>query len=155
VNPEIRLLGSESQEEVEIGVPLGLRDAQTLINASRQATFGRGNQIIVDTSIHSTWELTPKHFSLSEKWQPYVDTLMRSACDRLGVKTNDIRAELYKMLVYEKGAMLKPHADSGKVEGMSGTLAISLPSAHFGGAVVLSHDGKQHELQTSYHEYLA
>jgi hypothetical protein len=38
---------------------------------------------------------------------------------------------------------------------MSGTLAISLPSAHFGGAVVLSHDGKQHELQTSYHEYLA
>lgn len=80
---------------------------------------------------------------------------MRSACDRLGVKTNNICAELYKMLVYEKGAMSKPHADFEKIQGMFDTLAVSLQSAHFGGAVVLSHDGKQHEFQTSYHEYLA
>jgi hypothetical protein len=72
VNPEIRLLGSESQEEVDIGVPLGLQDAQTLINASRQATFGRGNQTIVDTSIHRTWELTPRYFSLGENGSPML-----------------------------------------------------------------------------------
>jgi hypothetical protein len=75
---------------------------------------------------------------------------MRSACDGLGVKTDDIRAELY-----EKGAMFKPHADSEKVKGMFGTLVISLPSAHFGGSVVLSLNGKQLEFQTSYHDCLA
>ncbi|THY80031.1 hypothetical protein D6C93_10081 [Aureobasidium pullulans] len=80
---------------------------------------------------------------------------MRSACDGLGVKTNDVRAELYKMLLYEKGAMFKPHADSKKTSGMFGTPVISLPSAHFGGSVVLSHNGKQHEFKTSYHECLA
>jgi hypothetical protein len=155
VNPEVRLLGSENQKEVEISVPLGLQDAQKLINVARQAPFGKGEQTIVDTSFRNTWELNPSQFSLSEKWQPYVDGLMRSACDGLGVKTNDIRAELYKMLLYEKGAMFKPHADSEKVNGMFGTLVISLPSAHFGGSVVLSHNGKQHEFQTSYHECLA
>jgi hypothetical protein len=155
LNPEVRLLGSENKEEVKIGVPLGLQDAQKLINAARQAPFGKGEQTIVDTSFRNTWELNPSQFSLSEKWQPYVDSLMRSACDGLGVKTNDVRAELYKMLLYEKGAMFKPHADSEKVKGMFGTLVISLPSAHFGGSVVLSHNGKQHEFQTSYHEYLA
>jgi len=155
VNPEIRLLGSENQEGVEIGVPLGLQDAQKLINVARQAPFGKGEQTIVDTSFRNTWELNPSQFSLSEQWQPYVDSLMMMACEGLGVKTNDISAELYKMLLYEKGAMFKPHADSEKTNGMFGTLVISLPSAHFGGSVVLSHNGKQHEFQTSYHECLA
>jgi hypothetical protein len=150
VDPEVRLKGSEDQEDVEIGVPLGLQDAQKLINAARQAPFGKGEQTIVDTSFRNTWELNPNQFSLSEKWQPYVDGLMRSACDGLGVKTDDIRAELY-----EKGAMFKPHADSEKVKGMFGTLVISLPSAHFGGSVVLSLNGKQLEFQTSYHDCLA
>ena len=94
VNPEIRLLGSENQEGVEIGVPLGLQDAQKLINVARQAPFGKGEQTIVDTSFRNTWELNPNQFSLSEKWQPYVDSLMMMACEGLGVKTNDISAEL-------------------------------------------------------------
>ena len=101
VDPKVRLLGSENREEFEIGVPLGLQDAQKLINVARQAPFGKGEQTIVDTSFRNTWELNPNQFSLSEQWQPYVDNLMRSACDGLGVKTNDIRAELYKMLLYE------------------------------------------------------
>jgi hypothetical protein len=84
---------------------LGLQDAQKLINVARQAPFGKGEQ---------TWELDPSQFSLSEKWQPYVDTLMETACEGLGVKRNDISAELYKMLVYEKGTMPKTHTDSEK-----------------------------------------
>lgn len=81
VNPVVRLLCSEHQDEVEIGVPLGLQDAQKLINVARQAPFGKGEQTIVDTSFRNTWELNPSQFSLSEKWQPYVDSLMRTACD--------------------------------------------------------------------------
>ncbi|CAC9890540.1 unnamed protein product [Aureobasidium pullulans] len=155
VDPDVRLLDKGNLQYCKIEVPLGLQDAQKLINAARQAPFGKGEKTIVDTSFRNTWELDPSQFSLSKNWQLYVDSLMRSACDGLGVKTNDVRAELYKMLLYEKGAMFKPRADSEKTSGMFGTLVISLPSAHFGGSVILSHNGKQHEFKTSYHEYLA
>lgn len=71
------------------------------------------------------------------------------------MQSTEIRAELYKMLLYEKGAMFKIHADSEKTLGMFGTLVISLPSAHFGGGVVVSHKGQRHVLQTYKHECLA
>ncbi|KAM6522556.1 hypothetical protein FALCPG4_012201 [Fusarium falciforme] len=61
------------------------------------------------------------------------------------------RAELYKMLIYEKGAMFKAHTDTEKVPGMFGTLVISLPSTHQGGDVVLRHCGKQHVFRSSAH----
>lgn len=80
---------------------------------------------------------------------------MSLACSELGVQGDGIRAELYKMLLYEKGAMFKQHADSEKTAGMFGTLVISLPSAHWGGAVVVSHNGQRCSLQTHNHEYLA
>jgi len=46
-------------------------------------------------------------------------------------------------------------ADSTKIPGMFATLVISLPSAHWGGAVTLSHNGQEYSLQTHSHEYLA
>jgi len=125
VDPDVRILGKGDQEDCKIEAPLGLQDAQKLINAARQAPFGKGEKTIVDTTFRNTWELDPSQFSLSKNWQLYVDSLMRSACDGLGVKTNDVRAELYKMLLYEKGAMFKPHADSEKTSGMFGTFVIS------------------------------
>ncbi|THW42817.1 hypothetical protein D6D21_05681 [Aureobasidium pullulans] len=165
VKPEVKLLGMEGAPDREIATPLGSRDASKLIEAAHQAPFGRGEETIVDTSVRktfanvtayfSTWELSPDRFSLSEHWQPYVDSLMALVCDELGVSGDGIRAELYKMLLYEKGAMFKRHADSEKVPGMFGTLVISLPSAHWGGAVVVAHNGKKYSLQTYNHEYLA
>jgi hypothetical protein len=59
VNPEVQLMDSENQEDVEIGVPLGLQDALRLINVARQAPFGKGEQTIFDTSFRNTWELNP------------------------------------------------------------------------------------------------
>lgn len=73
VSPHVRLLGADGQEEVEIGIPLGLQDAQKLIKVARQAPFGKGEQTILDTSFRNTWELYPSQFSLSDEWQPYVD----------------------------------------------------------------------------------
>ncbi|KAH0267224.1 hypothetical protein KCU91_g10259, partial [Aureobasidium melanogenum] len=86
----------------------------------------------------------------------YLRTESRSLLPgELGVKGDGIHAELYKMLLYEKGAMFKRHADSEKAPGMFGTLVISLPSAYWGGAVVVSHNGQRCLLQTHKHEYLA
>ncbi|TIA31707.1 hypothetical protein D6C83_07037, partial [Aureobasidium pullulans] len=122
---------------------------------TRSQAAGNGRTFANMTAYFSTWELSPDRFSLSEHWQPYVDSLMALVCEELGVRGDGIRAELYKMLLYEKGAMFKRHADSEKVPGMFGTLVISLPSAHWGGAVVVTHNGKKYSLQTYNHEYLA
>jgi hypothetical protein len=82
------------------------------------------------------------------------------------------------MLLYEQKAIVKHHEDhksvntagkdeksvnvdelnkanSEKLPSVFATLVVSLPSAHWGGAVVVSHGGQQHSLQTQGHEYLA
>ncbi|KAH0368264.1 hypothetical protein KCU65_g4169, partial [Aureobasidium melanogenum] len=137
IDPQVRLLGANNTPEHEISIPLGSRDALKLIEAAHQAPFGRGEETIVDTSVRNTWEISPDRFSLGEHWQEYVDSIIKMACVDLG------------------GAMFKRHADSEKVPGMFATLVISLPSAHWGGAVVVSHNGQRYSLQTQNHEYLA
>jgi hypothetical protein len=58
---------------------------------------------------------------------------------RLSGVAENISAQLYKLLLYEKGAFFKPHKDSEKTPGMFGTLVICLSSAHEGGDIVLTH----------------
>ena len=53
-----------------------------------------------------------------------------------------ITSELYKMLIYEKGAFFKPHTDTEKIPGMFGTMVICLGSEHEGGDVIVKHQGK-------------
>lgn len=60
-----------------------------------------------------------------------------------------VRAELYKLLLYEQGSFFKPHKDSEKAPGMVGTLVVALPSQHAGGEVHLSLAGSKVVLQTS------
>ncbi|KAH7209700.1 hypothetical protein DER44DRAFT_824322 [Fusarium oxysporum] len=60
----------------------------------------------------------------------------------MGINT-PVHAELYKMLLYEKGAMFKAHTDTEKIPNMFGTLVISLPSKHKGGEVFLEHCGEE------------
>ncbi|TIA58332.1 hypothetical protein D6C83_03620 [Aureobasidium pullulans] len=149
VDPDVRLLGKGDQEDCKIEAPLGLQDAQKLINATRQAPFGKGERTIVDTTFRNTWELDPSQFSLSKNWQSYVDSLMRSACDGLGVKTNDVRAELYKMLLYEKGAMFKPHADSEKTSEVVPAERIAVMLAYLQKRVQNTPEQKSEELKRS------
>ena len=46
------------------------------------------------------------------------------------------------MLVYEAGGFFAPHKDSEKAPGMFGTLVVTLPSTHAGGALEVRHDGE-------------
>ncbi|KAG2165490.1 hypothetical protein JADG_005229 [Aureobasidium aubasidani] len=149
VDPDVRLLSKGDQEDCKIEAPLGLQDAQKPINAARQAPFGKGEKTIVDTTFRNTWELDPSQFSLSKNWQSYVDSLMRSACDGLGVKTNDVRVELYKMLLYEKGAMFKPHADSEKTSEVVPAERIAVMLAYLQKRVQNTPEQKSEELKRS------
>jgi hypothetical protein len=61
-----------------------------------------------------------------------------------------VRADLYKMLLYEVGGHFQPHRDSEKADGMFGTLIVQLPSVYSGGAILVNHDGKTHKIDFTY-----
>ena len=46
----------------------------------------------------------------------------------LGCNNDDVKADLYKILLYEVGGFFKAHRDSEKEEVMLGTLIVQLPS---------------------------
>ncbi|KAF2231683.1 hypothetical protein EV356DRAFT_569412 [Viridothelium virens] len=125
-----------------LGLPLSEREASVVIDASRRAPFGKGSDTIVDETVRKTWEIDAAKLSFKNpKWEKFVSTAVDTAAEDLGVK-DVVRGELYKLLLYEEGAMFKPHRDTEKVPGMFGTLVISLPSKHEGGELCLTH-GKQ------------
>jgi hypothetical protein len=132
-----------------VGLPLAEKDAKAIASICHQAPFGLKDQTVVDTTVRRTWELNNTRFECQNPaWPVYVENLARRLTSALGVSV-PARAEIYKMLLYEKGAFFKPHKDTEKVPGMFGTLVICLPSHHEGGEVWLSHAGMTTTLDTS------
>lgn len=97
-----------------IGLPLSDRDAKALVEASHQAPFGKGTETIVDTSVRKTWEINSDSFELRHPaWQGTVDGIIAKVADELGIPSGaqGIRAEPYKLLLYEEGALFKAHQE--------------------------------------------
>lgn len=97
-----------------VRLPLSEEDARTLVQASHKAPFGKGTETVVDESIRKTWEIDAGkvHF-LNQKWPNCLDRTVERVARDLGVADGaaNVRAELYKMLLYEKGAMFKAHKE--------------------------------------------
>ncbi|KAL8707410.1 MAG: hypothetical protein Q9220_007555 [cf. Caloplaca sp. 1 TL-2023] len=135
-----------------VRLPLSGDDAQSLVQTSQRAPFGKGNQTVVDESIRMTWQIDAANVRfLNEEWQSCLNQILERVAQELGIAAgaSGIRAELHKMLLYEKGAMFKPHQDTEKVPGMFGTLVICLPSEHTGGAVCLHHGSESKSFDSS------
>jgi len=75
-----------------------------------------------------------------------VASITSEVQEALGLAGNKLAAHLYKLLVYEKGSFFLPHRDGEKLDGMVATLVIALPSPHTGGELVVSHEGRRHEI---------
>lgn len=97
-----------------VGLPLSDRDAQVIVAASHAAPFGKGEHTIVDESVRKTWEVSPTDFSITNPaWDDFLQLIVKRVTKGLGVSSNGlgVSAELYKMLLYEEGAMFKPHQE--------------------------------------------
>ncbi|KAI9625870.1 hypothetical protein H4Q26_016118 [Puccinia striiformis f. sp. tritici PST-130] len=133
----------------EVPMPMGTEQVRQLIAKSHQAPFGRGSETLVDVAVRNTWQVNGDQLRfLDPAWQGYLVDLSKRVATSLGIE-GPIRTELFKMLIYEKGAMFKPHTDTEKIPGMFGTMIICLPSAHTGGEVVVTHNGERKILKTS------
>ena len=97
-----------------VRLPLSEDDAHALAQISNKAPFGKGNETLVDESVRKTWQIDAANVRISNKdWQLCLDRILEHVAKGLGIAggPSSIRAELYKMLLYEKGAMFKPHQE--------------------------------------------
>ncbi|KAL8800983.1 MAG: hypothetical protein Q9182_004775 [Xanthomendoza sp. 2 TL-2023] len=138
-----------------IAFPLIEYQAKQLVQACHRAPFGKGSQTIVDQNVRKTWELNPDQFELlNPAWPLVIDNLTKTISKELGCAPEvSVKANLYKLLLYEQGAFFKPHKDTEKEPGMFATLVVCLPSEFEGGAVVTKHCGKTRvfESHSSFH----
>lgn len=93
-------------------LPLREDQAKQIIATARQAPYGNGSETIVDTSVRNTWELDPSQFCLTDQlWPTFVAALCQEIAVEAGLGDVQVHADLYKMLIYEKGAMFKAHTE--------------------------------------------
>lgn len=133
-----------------VSFPVPQQQAKALVNLCERAPYGRGRETLVDTRVRKVWQLAPSKLHLAGKaWPRTLNRILATVIKGLGCGSVKVRAELYKLLVYDRGSFFKPHRDTEKVDGMFGTLLIVLPSAHAGGDLVVRHAGREATIDLS------
>jgi predicted 2-oxoglutarate/Fe(II)-dependent dioxygenase YbiX len=158
------LPGLELKRVGSVGTPVSTADAKRLIAMASQAPYGRGEETIVDPKVRRVWQLEPSQFVLrNAEWNSHLAAIVEAVKQAFGIRQK-VNAQLYKLLVYEKGSFFAPHRDSEKTPGMFGSLVVCLPSRHAGGSLVVAHDsqtekvdfgGKDAEFKTQYAAFYA
>ncbi|PYH71790.1 2OG-Fe(II) oxygenase [Aspergillus vadensis CBS 113365] len=135
-----------------IRLPISADDAKAIIQCCDRSPYGKGSETLVDESVRKTWQLDPGQFSLQNPhWQQQIGILVNDAVTGLGLtaQSEEVKAELYKLLIYEEGAFFLPHQDSEKADGMFATLVVCLSSKHEGGDLIVSHRGTKIEWRSA------
>ncbi|OJZ83703.1 hypothetical protein ASPFODRAFT_62832 [Aspergillus luchuensis CBS 106.47] len=135
-----------------IRLPISADDAKAIIQCCDRSPYGKGSETLVDESVRKTWQLDPGQFFLhNPHWQQQIGILVNDAVTGLGLtaQSEEVKAELYKLLIYEEGAFFLPHQDSEKADGMFATLVVYLPSKHEGGELIVSHRGTKLEWRSA------
>ncbi|KAI9040281.1 uncharacterized protein KD926_008371 [Aspergillus affinis] len=134
-----------------IRLPIFAEEAKAIIKSCRLSPYGKGTETLVNESVRKSWQLDADQVSFQNpQWNAEVGRWAHKAATGLGLeKSAEVKAEFYKLLVYEKDAFFLSHQDSEKADGMFGTLVISLPSKHEGGNVIASHRDKKLEFATA------
>jgi hypothetical protein len=126
-----------------IAFPVLPAQAERLVAVAEAAPYGRGEATIVDRDVRRTWQIDPGRIRIGGRhWPASLAALVADAALGLGV-SEPVAAGFYKLLVYDAGSFFVDHRDTEKVPGMFATLAIVLPSAHSGGALIVRHLGRE------------
>lgn len=99
-----------------IALPLSEEAAKNLASKSDKAPFGKRRRTLVDETVRKTLQIGADRISFQNpQWDGFVNKLVQRVVHELGVPPapggSNVRAELYKHLLYEPGAMFKPHKE--------------------------------------------
>jgi 2OG-Fe(II) oxygenase superfamily len=140
----------------KLGFPLMECAVEPLKAVAAKAPFGKGSETILDEKVRIAWQIEADQVTLGggSVWEDYLKKTVQKACYELGFSEEHqeaigVHANLYKMLLYEKGGHFKPHRDTEKEDGMFGTLVIQLPSAFTGGDITVWHVGEAKTISLS------
>ena len=127
-----------------LSFPIPGPQIEALVKHATQAPYGRGEETIVDTSVRNVWQIAPAAVIISGKsWAASFENILLKVTAGLGCHDAAVSAELYKLLVYDRGGFFLPHRDTEKTAGMFGTLVVTLPSAYRGGALRIRHADRE------------
>jgi len=136
--------GLEIRDVEEIGFPINASQIKEMIAVAHQAPFGKGSKTVLDTKVRRGWEIDDKKIKFTNKaWGDFVEGVVEKIKPALGLDGFSVSANLYKLLIYERGDFFLPHKDSEKESGMFGSLIIGLPAKHSGGELAVQFDGRQ------------
>ena len=130
-----------------IALPLLGIQARQLIDAAEQAPYGRGSETLVDTQVRRTWQVDAERVHLGGRyWEQDLQRMLNQVATGLGID-GAIRAEFYKLLIYENENFFTTHRDTEKAPGMFATLVIVLPCDFQGGELVIRHKDEEAKLK--------
>ena len=127
-----------------LSFPVPEAQVHALIAAAEPAPYGRGPDTLVDTSVRACRQIGAERIRLAGgAWPETFARILDAAASGLGCPGDRLDAQLYKLLVYERGGFFSAHRDTEKADGMIATLSISLPVAGEGGELIVRHQGRE------------
>jgi predicted 2-oxoglutarate/Fe(II)-dependent dioxygenase YbiX len=130
-----------------VALPLLPIQVEPLVAVAERAPYGLGQETLVDTDVRRTWQISPERIRIEGRhWARTLKQIVQRAAEGLGV-TGAVRAELYKLLVYDEGGFFVSHRDTEKAPGMFATLIIALPSSYAGGELLVRHRDREVRLE--------
>ena len=136
-----------------LSFPIPGPQIEAMLQHAIRAPYGRGEETIVDTSVRNVWQISPGAVKISGKsWTASLENILSKVTDGLGCHDAAVSAELYKLLVYDRGGFFLAHRDTEKTPGMFGTLVLTLPSAYRGGALRIRHGDREVTVETNANE---
>jgi hypothetical protein len=120
-----------------------------IVKRAERAPYGKGESTIVDASVRKVWQISAGHVRIAGKsWNVNFENVLSKVKTGLGCDDAIVTAELYKLLVYDRGGFFLAHRDTEKAAGMFATLVLTLPSRYRGGALRIRHAGREVTLDT-------
>ncbi len=115
---------------------------RSLVDACSIATFGRGNEDVMDKSFRDAFKLEQSKFLAS--FRIAETSILERIAREIMPEVRNIRAELYQLNVYcAPSGHFKAHIDTPTSESMFGSLVVCLPTEFCGGELVVRQEGKQ------------
>ncbi|KAK0649652.1 hypothetical protein B0T16DRAFT_457045 [Cercophora newfieldiana] len=122
-----------------VSLPLSETRARQIIAQAQPASCGTGNE-----TLSNAWELSRNQFETrnTDCAKRGLKAAWKHTAKSLGIPVDQATtAERQKLLIYQKGNSFALHDDTQARPDVIGTLAISLPSPHRGGALAVKHGG--------------